>query len=396
MVMATALRDGGGHVVAVLAGVALLNAPGFLNLLENTRLGASGGLLLISPSDHLFVAASDPAMVLKPTPPAGVNALHDRAMAGFRGTGITVNASGVEEISAMASVPSTGWFVVARMPTAEAFRPIVVLRSFALKSALVMMAVLLAVLLLLLPRMLRPLTEAARLMRDMADGKKDLAPLPVIREDEVGNLVKGFNYLVTRLQQKEAELKASEARLEFMAHHDPLTRLPNRALLEDRLQQALARAERDHSQVALLFCDLDGFKPINDQHGHITGDAVLCQVAERLNDGRRRTDTVARLGGDEFVILLADLDDARATASFVAEQCLAEVAKPFAVEGQTLKLGASIGIALHKGPSVATANLLSQADIAMYQAKRAGKGAFAIFEENDAIPQSGFKSLPAM
>lgn len=394
IVMAAPVRNAAGRVVAVLAGVTVLKAPGFLDLLQETRLGASGGFLLISPADHLFVAASDPAMVLKATPPPGVNALHDRAMGGFRGTGITVNANGVEEISAMVTVPSTGWFVVARMPTAEAFRPIVALRSFALRSALVALVVLVALLLVLLPRLLRPLTEAARLMRDMADGKKDLAPLPIARDDEVGNLVKGFNYLVTRLQQKDVELKASEARLEFMAHHDPLTRLPNRALLEDRLQLALARAERDHSQLALLFCDLDGFKPVNDEHGHLTGDEVLRQVAERITDGRRRTDTVARLGGDEFVILLADLDDARATASFVAQQCLAAIAKPFKVDGTTLKLGVSIGIALHKGASVATAHLLSQADFAMYQAKRAGKGAFAIFEESGAIPQPGFQSLP--
>jgi diguanylate cyclase len=383
IVMAAPVRDAAGHVLAVLGGVVSLNAPGFLDLLQETRLGASGGFLLVSPADRLFVAASDPAMVLKATPPSGVNLLHDRAMGGFRGTGLTVNAQGVEELSAMVSVPTTGWFVVARMPTTEAFRPVEAFRGFVVKNSLVVLVVMLVLLSVLLPRMLRPLTDAARLMRDMAMGKTELAPLPVVRDDEVGNLVNVFNYLVARLREKEIVLKASEARLAFMAHHDSLTGLPNRVMLEDRLQQALARTEREGSNLALLFCDLDGFKPINDRHGHGTGDAVLCQVAERLTDGRRRTDTVARLGGDEFVILLVDLDDAPAAARLVAEQCLAEIGKPFEVDGKILTLGISIGITLHAGASVSTTRLLSQADVAMYQAKREGKGRFSFFDDSD-------------
>jgi diguanylate cyclase (GGDEF)-like protein len=285
----------------------------------------------------------------------------------------------------MVSVPTTGWFVVARMPTAEAFRSVEAFRGFVLKSSAVVLLVMLVLLSVLLPRMLRPLTDAARLMRDMAMGKTELAPLPVVRDDEVGNLVNVFNYLVARLREKEIVLKASEARLAFMAHHDSLTGLPNRVMLEDRLQQALARTEREGTNLALLFCDLDGFKPINDQHGHGAGDTVLCQVAERLTDGRRRTDTVARLGGDEFVILLADLDDAHAAtaARLVAEQCLATMGKPFEVDGKMLTLGISIGITLHAGASVSTTRLLSQADVAMYQAKREGKGRFFFFKESD-------------
>ena len=152
-----------------------------------------------------------------------------------------------------------------------------------------------------------------------------------------------------------------------MAHHDSLTGLYNRAMLEDRLQQALARAEREGSHFALLFCDLDDFKPINDQFGHEAGDAILRQVAARLLDGRRRTDTVARLGGDEFVVLLTDLDDARSSAISVAQQLLAMIGTPFDIEDKTFTLGASIGIALYSGASISPSQLMSQADIAMYQ-----------------------------
>ncbi len=381
VIMAAPVRDAAKRVVAVVAGVATLNTSGFLDGLQETPLGARGGFLLISPADKLFVGASDPTMVLKPTPPPGVNLLHDRAMAGYRGTGITINAEGVEELSAMVTVPSTGWFVVARIPTAEAFHPIEAMRGFIWKGSLAMLVGMMVIMMLLLSRILRPLTGAARSMREMADGKRELAPLPVERQDEVGDLVTGFNHLAARLREKEAALKSSEARLEFMAHHDPLTGLYNRAMLEDHSQQALARAERDGSHFALLFCDLDNFKPINDQFGHEAGDAILCQVAARLLDGRRRTDTVARLGGDEFVVLLTDLNDARGAAVNVAQQLLTAIGKPFDIEGKTFTLGASIGIALYCGPGVSTLQLMSQADIAMYQAKRAGKNGFRVFDE---------------
>jgi diguanylate cyclase (GGDEF)-like protein len=381
VIMAATVRDDNKRVLAVIAGVAALNAPGFLDRLQENQLGATGGFLLISPEDKLFVGASDPSMVLIPTPPPGINLLHDRAMAGYRGTGITVNVKGVEELSAMVSVPSTGWFVVARMPTAEAFGLIEVLRGFVLKYSLLGLAGVLAILLLLLPRILRPLTDAAHAMREMADGKRELAPLPVRREDEVGSLVLGFNYLVGRLREKEAALKASQERMEFMAHHDSLTGLYNRAMLEDRLQQALARAHRNGSRFALLFCDLDCFKPINDEYGHDVGDAVLIQVASRLLERRRQTDTVARLGGDEFVILLTDLDDARGDAERLARQYLTAIGAPYDVEGKAFWLGVSIGIALYEGASVSSSELLSQADFAMYQAKRTGEKRICFFEE---------------
>ncbi len=381
IVFAAAVRDAEGSVVAVLAGDALLNAPGFLERMQEMRLGQTGGFLLVSPADNLFVASSDPEMILKPTPQTGANLLHDRAMAGYRGTGVTINAKGIEELSAMADVPSTGWFVVARMPTEEAFRPVEALRSFAFKANALFLIVILTTLLIALPLILRPLSRSEHAIRDMASGKRKLAPLPVVRNDEVGNLVSGFNVLVDRLRNEEAARESSEAQLKFMAHHDALTGLFNRSILEDRLEQALAHAQREDTQIALLFCDLDGFKEINDRYGHDAGDEVLRQVASRLADGRRKVDTVARLGGDEFIILLAGLSDARAAANIVAQQCIAAVSEPFEIGGKTLTLGLSIGIALHAGAAIAPSYLISQADLAMYQAKRQGKGNFFFMNE---------------
>jgi diguanylate cyclase (GGDEF)-like protein len=388
IIFAAPVRDTGGSVVAVLAGVALLNTPGFLDLMQESRLGETGGFLLISPADHLFVASSDPAMVLAPTPPPGVNHLHDRAMAGYRGTGVTINAKGTEELSAIVTVPSTGWFMVARIPTKEAFRPVEELRNFMFKTSVFFLILILTLLLIALPRILRPLTDAARAIRGMADGKVNLAPLPVVRDDEVGQLLHGFNFLVQRLRAEESAREATEERLKFLAHHDSLTGLYNRTMLEERLELALGAMRRDGSQIALLFCDLDDFKGINDKYGHTTGDAVLRQVARRLSEGRRRIDTVARLGGDEFVILITGLSDAHTASNLVAEQCLAAIGDPFEIDGNTFTLGMSIGIATHTGSAVTASNLIAQADVAMYQAKRKGKDGF-FFMEN--IHASGSK-----
>jgi diguanylate cyclase (GGDEF)-like protein len=386
LIMAAPVRNAEQRVVAVLAGVVQLSAPGFLDRLQEHKLGDSGGFLLISPQDRVFVGSSNPAMIMKPTPAAGLNALHDRAMGGFRGTGITTNAKGIEEISAIASVPTTGWFVVARMPTDEAFRPVYALRDFLLKSSAIMLVLMLVFLMFSLPHLLRPLTDTARAMREMADGTRDLEPLPVRRRDEMGDLVLGFNYLVARLREKDTALRASEAHMAFIAHHDTLTGLFNRNMLEDRLQQAIARSERDERHFALLFVDLDHFKPINDDFGHGVGDAVLVEVAARLSHGRRRVDTVARHGGDEFVILLTDLDDARIDADTVARHYLQVLAEPFFVDGRSFHISASIGIALYTGEPLAGSQLMSRADVAMYQAKRSGKNTRCFF--GDSAPST--------
>jgi diguanylate cyclase (GGDEF)-like protein len=381
LAMAIAVRDEQGNAVAILAGMARLNMPGFLDRLQPTRLGTNSNILLVSPQDRLFVSASDPAMVLQATPAPGIDLLHDRAMAGYRGSGTTTNTEGREELSAMVSVPSTGWFVVAHMPTSEIYELIYTLaRRIFWKATPTTMIIMLAVLLLLLPRALRPLRDSAHSMREMADGKRELAPLPTSRQDEVGNLVAGFNYLVLRLRAKDQALKASEQRLEFMAHHDALTGLYARSMLEDRMQQAFSRARRHGAHFAVLFCDLDNFKPINDRFGHAAGDTVLCQVAARLSAGRRETDTVARLGGDEFVILLTEMHHPQEAARNVAHQLLAALSLPFDVEGHAVMLGASIGIALYDADNISASELMSQADHAMYRAKRAGKNGVHFFD----------------
>ncbi|MFT3733992.1 MAG: EAL domain-containing protein [Rhodocyclaceae bacterium] len=176
------------------------------------------------------------------------------------------------------------------------------------------------------------------------------------------------------------ERKASEARIAFLAHHDPLTALPNRTLFQDRLEQALARAERSEQKVALLFLDLDRFKTINDSLGHIAGDRLLRAVAERLSFCVRDTDTVCRQGGDEFLIVLSDLLDAEVPAR-IAEKILRKLAEPFDLEGHTLGTSFSIGIAVYPDDGRSTDVLMKNADTAMYHAKESGRNTYRFFTE---------------
>ncbi len=180
------------------------------------------------------------------------------------------------------------------------------------------------------------------------------------------------------------DAKRAEVEIERLAYHDALTGLPNRILLLDRLTQALATARRSRRCGALMFVDLDQFKRINDVHGHATGDAVLCEVAERLEYFLREEDTVARLGGDEFVILLPDLtaslDEAGSLVMAVAEKIRSRLESPITISGQEFVSSASIGITVFPKDVETVDDLMREADTAMYRAKERGRNALAYFE----------------
>ena len=369
--MAAPVKGAEGKLRAVLVGVTALAAPGFLDRLQQQRIGESGGFLLVAPRDKLIVARSNPAAMLEATPPADVDPLYDRAMAGFRGSGVSLNAQGVEEVSAMASVPSTGWFVVASVPTAEALAVVGRIQSVIIRYGLAAIVFLLLVAGLLINWMLRPLYRAADQADRMTLGEIPLKPLLVVRDDEVGHLTTAFNRLL-------AKLTSSQAELEHVAHHDALTGLPNRNLLADRMEQALARAQRNHTRLAVLFLDLNDFKLINDTLGHEAGDETLKEVARRLLAVLRHADTLARFGGDEFVLLATDLDErAEDGARTLAAKCIEAVAQPLPLRGGMYTLGVSVGIALCNGSCSADA-LLVAADKAMYAAKQQGRAGYVM------------------
>jgi diguanylate cyclase (GGDEF)-like protein len=174
-------------------------------------------------------------------------------------------------------------------------------------------------------------------------------------------------------------LQAANEQLRNIALYDNLTGLPNRVLLEDRIQQALMNAERHGRQFALLFVDLDRFKPVNDNYGHAVGDALLQAVAGRLTGQLRKSDTVARVGGDEFLVLLPESDGPE-DAKAVGLKIVTELTRPFQVREHKLLISCSIGASFYPSDGTQIADLLAKADMAMYRAKQSGRSTLRIFE----------------
>ena len=197
------------------------------------------------------------------------------------------------------------------------------------------------------------------------------------------SMVRDQNGLVTHhiaIFSDITQRKETEQQLEFLAYHDPLTRLPNRLLLRDRFDKAAAASMRNETMAALLFLDLDQFKNVNDTLGHEIGDLLLLGVAERLSACVRDTDTISRLGGDEFVILLPELQDV-STVSTVAQKVLEHLADPFDIRGHILNTSFSIGIGLYPDDGTDFDTLLKLADAAMYYAKDCGRNTYRFYTE---------------
>ncbi len=204
-----------------------------------------------------------------------------------------------------------------------------------------------------------------------AFGKEEVTLL----EELANDLAYGIETLRTR-----AEHEAAEKQLEFLAHHDVLTGLPNRLLLRDRFVQATAQADREQSGVALLFLDLDNFKQVNDTLGHNYGDKLLVRVVERLHSCLRDADTISRQGGDEFVVLLPHLRDMRVIGGIV-HHIIESFAAPFEIESYSINTTFSIGVSLYPDDGREFDSLLKNADTALYQAKDSGRDTYRFFSE---------------
>jgi diguanylate cyclase (GGDEF)-like protein len=219
----------------------------------------------------------------------------------------------------------------------------------------------------------------------------------------------GFVLLWRRLNvalvRADTAFKAQQAEVSRLALHDSLTGLPNRRYLGLQLEGSIARAQRKQLGFAVLMIDLDGFKPINDQHGHSAGDQALVAVADRLRALVRKGEVVARLGGDEFVVVVqrSDLHVAAAaaaaannlasnpaadTAARTAQRLSAALSQPIQLAQAAVQLGASVGVALYPGDGISTDELLRKADLAMYRAKHEGRGVTRFFAELDAVKAS--------
>jgi diguanylate cyclase (GGDEF)-like protein/PAS domain S-box-containing protein len=506
--MAAPIRDARGKVIGVLAGVTNLAEPNFLGALVGNRYGTTGGYVLLAPQQRVIVVATDKSLVMQPLPAAGVSPLVDSHVRGETSPLIGRNAQGVEVLSSVAPIPVAGWGLVLSLPTDDAFAPI-----RAMQWRLLLATVLLTLLAggltwWMLKRQLAPLLAASDALATAADNRQEWQPLPIVRKDEIGNLIRGFNRLQTELGQREAllqkvldtssvaiflidpqgritqanhrmaemfgysvqslleleyvalvdpaeraavrqqkgellrgaipplnldrmywrsdhsqfwghltatrfvdaqgqdcgilgvivditERKRTEEIVRQLAYYDPLTNLANRLLLRDRLTQAMLASKRTGRHCALMFLDLDNFKLLNDTHGHGAGDLLLIEVAARLKRCIREVDTVARFGGDEFVVLLMDLPHDKALAqehaALLAEKIRSMLAAPYVLRlaadasraAQTIehRCTASIGVLLFLGLAFSEEEGIKRADIAMYQAKEAGRDSVRFYDD---------------
>jgi diguanylate cyclase (GGDEF)-like protein/hemerythrin-like metal-binding protein len=503
--MIVPVRNHQGGVIGALAGVIRLDRPNFLSQLASHRYGKTGHFFLLDARQRLIFATSDASRVLERLPAAGVSPWIDRFVQGFEGTARVVNPHGIEVLVSVQQIPLAQWYASVTLTPEETFALITAVQPRGRLAALVLGLLALTSIWFMLRRQLKPMTTAVKILDGFVRHNQPAQALPVVRQDEVGQLVGGFNRLLdTLVQQKkllqdsdifkqavlnsvtaeiavlnqhgvilavndvwrrralercaEPGLRAShcevgsiyladglcadadpstsevlpaqdgirsvldgsaprfymeypchspkqqrwfsmsvtplksevfkgavvsledvtdrvqmEKKIHDMAFYDPLTHLPNRRLALERLTQTLARARRASSRLAVLFIDLDQFKPINDELGHEVGDWLLQAVAQRIQSCLRESDTAARIGGDEFVVLLPDLQASDAALG-VAEKIRSALAQDFFTEqGAVLHISASIGVALYPDHGETEKDLLRLGDEAMYRAKKGGR-----------------------
>jgi len=241
------------------------------------------------------------------------------------------------------------------------------------------------------------LQQAGELITEVNHIKKDGSVFPV--EITSGYFTYSDQPLCVMSAQDITERKRYEAEIKHLAYHDHLTGLPNRSLMKDRLDQAIALATRNQNAGALLFIDLDNFKPINDNVGHHAGDLVLKEIAQRLLSHLRDSDTVARIGGDEFIVIAQELgqnpSEAVTRAKDLANKLLTLITRPISYESRELRVSASIGVIAFSKQSQSAVELIQFADSAMYQAKAKGRSTISVFNPQMAKQASRMNSLEA-
>ncbi len=285
----------------------------------------------------------------------------------YEGTG----SDGIHRFYAVSPIPEVGWYAFVGIPSSGIYsKALDGTRLMAWVGVLGLLASLMLAV-FIARRIARPISNISGAARAIKDGDKTVrAPLHGPRE--VIEVAGDFNRMVDAWA-------ASTEQLEFLAYHDVLTGLPNRMLLADRMMQAIGRSAREHKLAAICFLDLDSFKPINDQHGHESGDHLLIEVGQRIVSMLRAGDTVARLGGDEFVLILNELG----TVVEVEQTLLrlqATLNAPYALAEREVCVSASIGVAIYPLDDSDPDTLLRHADHAMYAAKQAGKNQISFFD----------------
>jgi diguanylate cyclase (GGDEF)-like protein/PAS domain S-box-containing protein len=486
--------DAQGRMVGRLHGSLDLHGKNFLADLADYRIGRTGYVGLVT-RDRLILVHQDKTRIMQWNKP-GQNALVDRAIDGFEGSGRTRNMAGAELLSSVKHLRATDWILVVNMSAEEAEAPLRQALSYLTLSALGLAAGVLALVWFIMHRALTPLATLTRHVRELPGKRGSERQLQLRTSGEMATLVRAFNDQVQVSDRQQASLqesetrfrslaemstdwyweqdaqfrftlvsrgldksgispsigkarwelpivgvtsdqwaehramlerhepfrdfayqvrdaqgglrtltisgvpifdaqgrftgyrgigtditqrKAAEQRIEYLAYHDALTGLPNRLLVQDRFEQAMAQAERTQARVALVYLDLDNFKSINDTLGHAAGDEFLQEVARRLRECLRDTDTISRLGGDEFLLVLRDLPDAE-IVSIIVLKLMEQLQLPFQLGTHEVSSSASIGVAIAPQDGRDFETLRKKADLAMYRSKEAGRNAYHFFD----------------
>jgi len=502
--MTVPIRDIQGVVVGALLGLTILNQSNFLDQVTESYYGNSGYYMVVEPMNRMIVTTTGRVRVMEDLPAVGRNRLFDRFVQGSDEAGVTRDSPGVDVLASAKRIPVAEWFLIAAMPTDEAFALISHMKRYMFEGTLFLTVLAGSLTWWMIRRELAPMLSAVKTLAALSDAPQSIPLLPIAVHDEVGALIGGFNRLLDVLGQRQAALQESEERFRALhnasfggiaiheqgiildcnqglstltgyspdeligmdgimliapewrqrvtqnirdgiehpydaeglrkdgtryhlsirgqnipykgravrvfelrditerkqmeeqarqlALHDILTKLPNRRLLSDRLRQSMSASKRSACYGALMFLDLDNFKPLNDTHGHGVGDLLLVEVAARLRSCVREVDTVARFGGDEFVVMLSELStsqvESEAQAQVVAEKIRSVLSASYrlpitragkadaVVEHQCT---VSIGVTLFINHDASEDDILKQADKAMYQAKEAGRDSIRFY-----------------
>ncbi len=394
--MTVPIRDVQGNVIGALAGANDLTKHSFFDQISEGKYGQTGYYLIVAPQYRLIVTASDKRRVMEALPDAGVLPAMDIRLNGEEGTSIFVDGRGVEVMSSAKSISTTGWRAVVSMPTKDAFAP---LRGLQRRVVLAAIALTLLVGTLTWWGCRREFSLALAI-NEISSAKVGLRIANVELAYQSEEKDKRAAELVVANKEMAREKKNSEA-VWKLSFYDPLTNLPNRRLLSDRMTQIMAASKRTGGYVALMMLDLDNFKPLNDLHGHGMGDLLLVEVGRRLMGCVREVDTVARFGGDEFVVALGelDVDTVKSTeqARKVAEKVRLSLSQPYLLKVQSAdsldrviehSCSASVGVVVFVNHELSQDDVLKLADAAMYQAKAAGRNTVRFYETDDQLSRA--------
>ena len=384
VVIAKALRDKSGRVLGILEAPIFLNRPGFMEYIFDHDYNETSDTLVISRASQIFLASSTPSLVFKSIPERGEVIFYDQVMDGFNGVGDTVNTSGDEMLAAAANISFLNWFVIVRTPVDKVYQTInESLEASIISGVIVSFAVFLAITFFLF-FFFNPLKEAAESVREMVLKKQPLKHIEGYKNDEIGDLIVGFNAVIDMVNERRDKLEKSNATLESLSQIDDLTGVFNRRWLDHTLNQLWQVKTRSQEPLTLLLIDIDEFKKFNDTYGHIAGDECLRKVAENIQKSiNRPTDFFARYGGEEFVILLeGDLVEgfavAEKTRQTVNNLQITHSESPY--NHVTISLGISSVIPQLNTHSV---ELVKQADLALYQSKRRGKNRYECYQHKE-------------